>query len=127
MSLDCFMTATATTKRRPAPDVNNKIGDRTTYLENVKITPVMLPGAKGEHNSNGIGGGMDNFVYEYEAYTESHAHTKSSSPVTELPDIEENDLITIDSVSYTVRRAAIDTATSAFGKTLYLYLSEDNK
>ena len=127
MPLRNFMTATATTQRRSAPDATTgKTGGHSTYLQNVLITPVMLAGAKGEHYTVGVSNMDGVFTYAYEAYTESHVHDKDSVEVSELPDIRENDLVAIDSITYVVKRAAIDTATSAFGQTLYLYLDENN-
>ncbi|MEO0595070.1 MAG: hypothetical protein AAF126_03070 [Chloroflexota bacterium] len=127
MTLSAFMTTTATTKRRSDPAaVTGIIGDHVAYLSGVKVTPVMLPSAKGEHNAMGVSGFDGTSVYSFETFTESHAHTKDGISVTELPDIRANDLITIDGIEYTVKQARRETLTSAFGATLYIYLSEDN-
>ena len=126
MSLKRLMTATAMTTRHPAPDVDGKIGTRTTWLENVKITPVMLASASGQHYARQASGFDGTSVYQYETYTESHEHTEDSSTVTQLPDIRQSDLLTVDGLTYVVKRAAIDTPTTSFGKTLYLYLDLDS-
>ncbi len=126
MSLKAMMTSTATTTRHPAPDMNGKIGARATWLEDVKVTPVMLASASGQHYARQASGFDGTSVYQYEAYTESHEHTEDSVTVTQLPDIRQSDLITIDGLTYVVKRAAIDTPTSSFGKTLYLYLDLDS-
>lgn len=126
--LRLMMTATATTERLPSPDGNNKIGARATWLEDVKVTPKMLNPEKGRtaQRATTVAGMSGVTVYVAETYTESHAHIKDGLPVTELPDIRENDLIIIDGESFIVRRAATDTYTSSFGNTLYIYLDEDN-
>ena len=128
MPLANFMSAIATTERLPAPDGNGKIGARATWLEDVNVTPVMLNPEKSRtaQRATTVSGLPGVSVYVAETYTESHAHTKDGNPVTELPDIRENDLIIVDGDSYIVRRAAKDTVTSAFGNTLYIYLDEDN-
>lgn len=124
MPLLHFMTETATTQRRTAPS-GGIVGSYATYLEALKVMPVQLPSATGQHDTMSVSG-LDNFTFEFVTYTESHAHTKSSNPVTELPDIRENDKITIDSIAYTVKRAATESLTSGYGKTLYIYLDRDN-
>lgn len=123
------MTETATTRRYNYDSTTGKSGSRVTYLENVKVTPVMLADQSGNNAQqvNTVQGMPGVAYYHAETYTESHEHTKNSVTVTELPDIRENDEITIDSTVYIVRRAATDTLTSSFGQTLYVYLEESNR
>lgn len=127
MPLSNFMTTTATTYRRPLPDATTgKRGNATIYLENVKITPVMLPSNARLFDARQAGGLDGTSVWNFETFTESHQHTKETVTITELPDIRQNDLITIDGIQYTVKRAAPEGITSSFGQTLNIYLDLDN-
>ena len=126
MPLSNFMTATATTTRNPA-QVGTKIGDPVTHLESVKITPIMLPNSTrldSIKKAIGIDGGAIQVV---EAYSELHLHTDDSSPVTQIPDILAGDRLIVDSVTYNVRTAEVDSASTSFGKTLRLVLTEDRR
>jgi len=124
MTLSAFMTETATTQRMEAM-VGGKRGDLEAHLSGVKVTPPMLPSASGQHairQAIGIEGAA---VQVWECFTEKHAHTDGGVSVTQLPDILKNDRITIDSITYVVRWAKPNSPTSGFGKTLVMYLTED--
>lgn len=121
-----FMTATATTTRTPAVS-GIKVGDAVTHLENVKVTPVMLSSASGQHAIRQAIGLDGSAVQVFEAYTESHEHTDDSVTVTQVPDIREGDRIIIDGVTYNVRWSQRQTATTSYGQTLMIYMTEDKR
>lgn len=126
MPLRNFMTTTASTTRNPALS-GGKIGAPTTNLTNLKICPLMMPSAMQQQSlrqTTGLEGAMVTF---WETYTESHLHTDSGVQVTQMPDIMEGDRLVVDGVTYTVKRANQQSATSGFGKTLILYLLEDER
>ena len=125
MPLSNFMTATATTKR--GAKVGIKFGAATTHLESVKITPIMLPSGPrvdSIRKALGLDGGA---VQVFEVYTESHLHTDDSSPVTQVPDIVAGDRLITDGTTYTVRTAEVNSATSGFGQTLIVVLTESRR
>lgn len=127
MPLRHMMTTTASTTRNPAIS-GGKIGAPVTNLTNLKITPVMLPSATGQHAIRQLVGLDGTAVQVFEAYTESHTHTDSSVSVTQLPDIEAGDRLVVGSITYTVKWAEQQPATLAgFGVTLLLYLVEDKR
>lgn len=123
MTLSSMMTASATTKRLPAIS-SGKRGAPTTYLESVRITPVMLSNTTGQHQIRQAIG-VEAPVQVFEAYTESHTHSKNSSSVTELPDIVAGDQLVTGGTTYGVRWCEQQPATSSFGATLLIYLTED--
>ena len=125
MPLSNFMTATATTQR--ATLTNGKRGDAVTYLQSVKIAPIMLAPTRGMHAIRQAIGLDGTAVQVFETYTEAHTHTKNAASVIELPDIIAGDRLIIDGVTYNVRWAEAETATSGFGKTLIIYFTEDKR
>lgn len=126
MTLSTFMTATATTTRPPAIS-GGKIGDPVTHLENVLVTPVMLSSATGQHNIRQAIGLEGSAVQVFECYTESHEHDDNSVTVTQMPDIKAGDRLAVGGVTYNVRWAEIQPATTSFAATLLLYLTEDKR
>lgn len=126
MTLSNMMTATATTTRLPLM-VSNKIGDPASNLSGVKITPVMLPSASGQHQVRQAIGLDGTAVQMFEAYTESHAHVDSTVPVTQMPDIVASDRLTVGGITYNVRWVEQQPATGSFGATLLMYLTEDKR
>jgi len=126
MSLSRMMTATATTTRLPAM-VNDKIGDPVAHLASVKITPVMLASTTGQHQIRQAIGLEGTAIQVFECYTESHLHTDGGVPVTQVPDIEAGDRLVVGSVTYEVLWAEQQPATSGFGATLMLYITEDKR
>lgn len=124
MSLKTFMTTTASTTRLPAK-ASSKIGDPVTHLQNVKITPLMLPSATGQHMIREITGFDGTFVQFWETYTESHQHTDGGVTVTQIPDIVIGDYLVVSGVTYRVQWAKQQPATSSFGATLLMYVYED--
>lgn len=129
MTLLSMMTATATTTRLPAM-ASDKIGDPVSNLSGVKIMPVMLPDSRGQSGQHQIRQaiGMDGTAIQiYETYTESHEHVDSTVTVTQMPDIIRGDRLTSDSVTYNVRWSEQQPGTVAFGATLLVYLTKDER
>lgn len=126
MTLSQFMTATATTERHPAMS-GGKRSAPTTHLEDVSITPVMLPNAQGQHQIRAAIGLEGTAVQVFEIYTESHEHTDDSSTVDQMPDIEAGDRLVTSGITYVVRWAEQQPATTSFGATLLLYVTEDKR
>lgn len=124
MTLSAFMTATATTQRMEAM-TGGKRGDLSAHLSGVKVTPPMLPSATGQHAIRSAIGLEGTAMQVWECFTQKHSHTDDSVSVNQVPDILKNDRITIDSVTYVVRWAKENSLTSGFGKTLLMYLTED--
>lgn len=121
-----MMTTTASTSRQPAMS-GGKRGEPTTNLTNVLLTPPMLSDMKGDHavrQAIGLEGTAEQL---YEAYTESHTHTDSGVSVTQMPDIKAGDRLTVDGVTYNVKWAKVQGLTFGFGKTLMLYITEDER
>jgi hypothetical protein len=126
MPLVNFMTQTASTKRFSAIS-SGKRGTLSNHLTSLKITPVMLPDSRSQsanivRQALGLEGTA---VQIFEAYTESHAHTDGGTPVTQMPDIITGDRLVVGSITYQVRWAEQQPATTSFGATLLLYLTED--
>lgn len=126
MTLTNMMTATATTTRLPAMS-GGKRGDPAANLSGVSITPVMLSDTRGQHQIRQAIGLDGTAAQVFEAYTQSHTHTDSSVEVTQMPDIVVGDRLTSNSVTYTVRWVEQQPATSSFGATLIMYLTEDKR
>lgn len=126
MTLSSMMTATASTQRTIAR-VGSKFGDPVTNLESVSITPLMLVGVRNIQGIRQATGLEGTAVQIWQAYTESHEHTDSSSTVTQIPDIVESDLLISDGITYKVVLAQINPATSSFIATLILYLTESKR
>lgn len=124
MPLRNFMTQTASTTRLPNKS-GGKIGTPVTNLTNLRICPLMLPSATGQHMIRQITGFEGSHVQFWETYTESHQHTDSSVTVTQLPDIVQGDFLVVNGVTYTVEWTEQQPATSSFGATLLLYVYED--
>ena len=124
MPLRDFMTTTASTSRNPAMSSGKK-GDPVANLTNLKICSVMLSNATSLHAVRQAIGLEGSAVQVFETYTESHAHTDSGTPVTQMPDIKTGDRLIVGSITYTVRWCETQPATSSFGATLLVYLTED--
>lgn len=126
MPLRNFMTTTASTTRNPALS-GGKIGTPVTNLTNLKICPLMLSDARSQQalmvrQAMGLEGTLTQI---WETYTESHLHTDSGTPVTQMPDIKTGDRLVIGSTTYTVRLADMQPATTSFGATLIIFVTED--
>ena len=121
-----MMTATASTTRNPALS-GGKIGDPVTNLESVKITAPTLPDRRGTEAIKKAAGLEGSAVQVFEAYTQSHSHTDSGSPVTQIPDIIAGDRLITGGITYNVRTAEKDAASISFGQTLILILTEDRR
>ncbi len=121
-----MMTASATTTRPPAMS-SDKIGNPTTNLESVKITPVMLADANRNQQIRQAMGLDGTAIQVFEIYTQSHTHTDSSSSVTQLPDIIAGDRVVVGGITYNVRWAEQQPATMAFGATLLIFMTEDKR
>lgn len=124
MTLRSMMTQTASTTRFGAI-ASGKRGTLAANLTNLKITPVMLSSASGQHQIRQAIGLEGTAVQVFEAYTESHAHTDGGVSVTQMPDIVIADRLIVGSVTYNVRWCEQQPATTSFGATLLLYLTED--
>jgi hypothetical protein len=116
------MTTTATTQRQVM--ASGKRGNPTTHLEQVKITPVQLPSADGQHNIRKAIG-MDTVAVVYECYTETHEHTDNSVTVNQVPDIQEGDRLIVGSDTYLVRFAEPQPATLSTKSSLRIILVKD--
>lgn len=125
MPLKDFMTATATTARGTMS--SGKRGDPTTHLQNVSITPPMLPSATGQHAIKQMIGLEGSAIQVWETYTESHQHTDNSVTVTQIPDIQVDDQLTVSGITYYIHWVEANSATSSFGKTLLIYMSQDKR
>lgn len=130
MSLNLWINqgTTASTTRPPAMS-SDKIGTPTVYLENVKIAAISEPRERGANANTlrqliGLSGSAATI---HQTFTVPHAHTKDSSPVTELPDIREGDGLVSDSVTYTVRRVLRKPATTTFSGHLEITMSRDKR
>ena len=126
MTLRQMMTTTASTTRPPAI-ASGKIGDPVTNLTNLKITPIMVSSAQGQHAIRQAIGLEGTAVQIFECYTEAHSHTDSSVVVNQMPDIEIGDRIVVGSITYNVRWAEIQPATFSYGATLLIYCTEDRR
>jgi hypothetical protein len=126
MPLNNFMTATATTTRNAAM-VGGKRGDPVTHLENVKITTVMLPDINRVQTVRKAIGLDGTAVQIFEIYSESHSHTDDSVLVTQVPDIKEGDRVITGGITYNVRAAEVNPATTSFGATLLMTVTEDRR
>ena len=120
------MTATATTTRPPAM-ASDKIGNPVTNLESVKITPPQLPDFNREQSYRKAAGLEGTMLQIFETFTLSHAHTDSSAPVTQMPDIIAGDRVVVGGVTYNVRWAEQQPATGSFGATLTIIMTEDKR
>lgn len=126
MPLRHMMTQTASTTRNPAK-AGGKVGAPVTNLTNLKITPIMLPDTRGQHAIRQAIGLEGTAVQFFEAYTESHTHTDSGVPVTQLPDIVTGDRLVIGSITYEVLWCEQQPATFSFPATLLIYIIEDKR
>lgn len=126
MTLSAMMTTTASTQRTPAI-ASGKIGDPVTNLQNVKITPVMFPDSRGQQEVRQAMGMEGTAIQVFECYTEPHTHIDSGVSVTQLPDIRSGDRLIIGSITYVVRLAESQPATTSFSATLILYITEDRR
>jgi hypothetical protein len=104
-----------------------KIGNPVTNLTNLKITPVMLSSASGQHQIRQAIGIEGTAVQVFEAYTEAHAHTDSSVSVNQMPDVEAGDKLVVGSVTYSIKWCEQQPATTGFGATMLIYITEDKR
>jgi hypothetical protein len=125
MPLRNFMTASATTLR--ATISSGKIGAPSAYLTNVLVQPPQLPSAEGQHAVRTMIGLEGSAGQVFAIYTESHTHTQSGGSVTKVPDIEVDDQITVGGVTYYIHWAEVNSATSSFGQTLLIYVTENKR
>ena len=121
-----MMTATATTTRFGAMS-SGKRGTLSTHLESLKLTPVMLSSAQGQHQIRQAIGLEGTAVQVFETYTEAHAHTDDSVSVNQMPDIRTDDRIVVGGITYAVRWVEQQPATTSYGATLLIYLTEDKR
>jgi hypothetical protein len=126
MSLRSMMTTTASTTRTPAKS-GGKVGAPVTNLTLLKIMPVMLSDTRGLHQIRQAIGLDGTAVQVFETYTESHLHTDSGTPVTQLPDIVTGDRLVVGSITYEVLWCEQQPATFSFGATLLIYVMEDKR
>ncbi len=104
--LSDMATATYSTKRSPAK-VAGKTGTSVTHLTGVKMLPIM-PLAAGETSVNiaprspnkATAGRIQDFIITFAEY---QTHTDGGSPVTQVPDIIEKDVLVADGKNYKVR------------------------
>lgn len=125
MSLRAFMTATATTERSTIS--SGKSGQPSANLSGVKITPPMLPSQESAFMVRPVPGFEGSAAQLWIAYTESHTHIDSGASVTQMPDIQAGDRLTVNSIEYSVEWAEADPATSSFGATLIIGLVRDKR
>ncbi len=126
MPLRNFMTQTASTTRNPTK-AGGKVGAPVTNLTLLKIMPLVIPDATSMHAIRREIGLEGTAVQVYETFTESHAHTDSGTPVTQMPDIAIGDRLIVDSITYTVQWVKQQSQTSSFGRTLLLRVIEDER
>jgi hypothetical protein len=127
MPLRHFMTTTATVSRTPAV-TSGKIGDPVEHLTQVKIQPITLPMGRGQNAIRAaIGFGEGSAIQVFETYTEAHGHYDGGVYVEQVPDIRAGDTLTSGGKSYSVRFAEQQSATSSFGATLIIYMTEDKR
>lgn len=126
MGLVHMMTQTASTTRHPAM-ASGKTGSPVANLTGLKITKPMSQYNQGDRQLRQALGMDGTLVQEKEAYTESHAHTDSGTPVIQMPDIVAGDKLIVGSVTYNVEWVDIEPATSGFGETMILKLTQDKR
>ena len=97
MSLSDFATDTASTKRPPTVS-SGKRGVPAAHLSGVSITPLM-PASEAVQQHPAL---QSSATEIWETYTYSHAHTDDDESVTQLPDINAGDIMTVDSTDYDV-------------------------
>ena len=125
MPLRHMMTQTASTTRHPATTAGGKRSTPVANLTNLKITPIMLSGATGQHAIR-MAIGLDGAAIQvYETYTEAHAHTDSSVSVNQMPDIKVDDRLIVAGITYGIRWCEIQPATTSFGATMLIYITEE--
>lgn len=122
MTLRLIMTTIVTTQRQIM--ASGKRGNPTTHLENVKITPVQLPSADGQHSIRKAIG-MESSIVVYETYTETHSHTDNSVTVNQVPDIQEGDRLIVGSDTYLVRFAEPQPPLLSVKASLRIVLTKD--
>lgn len=121
--LSDMATATYSTKRSPAKS-SSKTGTSVTHLTGVKFMPLMpLVGA-------GIGGGniprspkvsLTGRVKDYWiTMAEEQLHTDGGSPVTQVPDVKEGDVLVAGGTNYKVREVQNWPATSNLLASIYV-------
>ena len=125
--LSDMATATYSTKRSPA-EASSKGGPSVTHLTGVKFVPIMpLVGA-------GIsGGGIPQAPMQAVAgrikdfwvtMAESQAHTDGGSPVNQIPDVKEGDVLVAGGTNYKVREVQEWPATAALLAGIYVTVEE---
>jgi hypothetical protein len=120
-SFSTFATTTASTTRSPTVSGSAR-GARSAYLEDLSIVPPMPASSQTLEHSSLRGTAME----LWETFVQSQAHTKSSTPVTELPDIREGDYLIVGSTEYGVVFAGDWPATTRLG-TFRMLLLEEHK
>lgn len=126
--LRAMMTATATTAR-PSKAVVGKSGPSlTAKLSGVLLVPPMTMDFGSSQNlaTRQAIGLQDSGVVLWLTYCEPHNHMDGATPVSNsLPDIVNNDRITVGSTTYIVRHTQIEPASFSFASTLELVMIED--
>lgn len=112
-------TVTASTKRSPQVS-GGKRGARATHLEGVSIVPLMPASRDTLQHPVFEGQAME----LWETYAESHQHTDDSVSVTQVPDIRQGDLLTVDSTDYHVKFVGNWPAASGMGAYLQIVVEE---
>lgn len=97
MSFTSMASETATTTRSPDP-VAGKIGPRVAFLSGLSILPLM-PASKSTVQKAGLDGAK---IELWETYTEKHVHTESAVEVDQIPNIEQGDVLVVNSINYEV-------------------------
>jgi hypothetical protein len=117
-------TATYSTKRNPAAS-GGKGGVSVTNLTNLSCTPIMPSLSLTNTNPMMVNEPVKGQVKDlYETYIEYQAHTDGGSPVTQLPDVIENDIVVVGSTDYKVRRVENWPATTTLLAFLRVILEE---
>lgn len=124
--LSLYASETISTTRLPAM-VDGKRGNPTTHLTSVKVTPLMVPGGIGQREIRAAIGLEGTAVQVFAVYCEAHAHVDGGSNVDQLPDIEVGDRLVYGSDTYTVRWTEVLAATTSFGQTRVMYVTEDKR
>lgn len=120
-------TATYSTKRSPAK-VSGKTSISVEHLTGVKAVPLMplvATGVSGGNIPNAPNKSVTGRVKDYWITAmESHAHTDGGSPVTQIPDIIERDVLVVDGIDYKVREVQNWPATISIGAHIYVTVEE---
>ncbi len=125
--LSDMATATYSTKRSPA-ESSSKGGPSVTHLTGVKFVPIMPLVATGVTGGNipkspmqAVAGRIKDF---WITMAESQAHTDGGSPVDQIPDVIEGDVLVVGSVDYGVREVQNWAATASLLAGIYVTIEE---